>query len=112
MRYVSGSRGSVQGTAPKLERGMAHDGKTPREAAERMPGPASRELAVSLPSVPVDKSASLPAGGRNNLGAIKPGSAKDAGDRNGRRAAKRRPAGPARAKIAANDDAPSIGGLI
>ena len=29
-----------------------------------------------------------------------------------RRLAKRRPAGPARPKIAANDDAPSIGGLI
>lgn len=29
-----------------------------------------------------------------------------------RRAARRRPAGPARARIAANDDAPSIGGLI
>ena len=29
-----------------------------------------------------------------------------------RRAAKRRPAGPARSRIAANDDAPSIGGLI
>ncbi len=30
----------------------------------------------------------------------------------GRRAAKRRPAGPSRDRIAANDDAPSIGGLI
>jgi hypothetical protein len=29
-----------------------------------------------------------------------------------RRAAKRRPAGPARSRVAANDDAPSIGGLI
>src|SRR5690606_21058031 len=29
-----------------------------------------------------------------------------------RRAARRRPAGPSRARIAANDDAPSIGGLI
>lgn len=35
-----------------------------------------------------------------------------AGDTIERRAARRRPAGPSRARIAANDDAPSIGGLI
>ncbi|MGE8943494.1 hypothetical protein ACO2I3_16430 [Leptospira interrogans] len=35
-----------------------------------------------------------------------------AGDTPERRAARRRPAGPSRARIAANDDAPSIGGLI
>jgi hypothetical protein len=34
------------------------------------------------------------------------------GDGNARRAAKRRPAAPPRARVAANDDAPSIGGLI
>lgn len=40
-------------------------------------------------------------------------SADDAGaDTPERRAARRRPAGPSRARIAANDDAPSIGGLI
>ncbi|MEQ1612343.1 MAG: hypothetical protein ABL904_06290 [Hyphomicrobiaceae bacterium] len=36
----------------------------------------------------------------------------DDGDASGRRAAARRPAGPSRGRIAANDDAPSIGGLI
>lgn len=54
------------------------------------------------------------------LGALKPGSregaSQDAGSNGAqgaaRRPAKRRPAGPARPKIAANDDAPSIGGLI
>lgn len=36
----------------------------------------------------------------------------DAGAAEGRRTAKRRPAGPPRHRVAANDDAPSIGGLI
>ncbi len=39
-------------------------------------------------------------------------SAQDSGAQPPRRAAKRRPAGPPRARIAANDDSPSIGGLI
>ena len=39
-------------------------------------------------------------------------SAGDDGDESARRSAKRRPAGPSRQRIAANDDAPSIGGLI
>jgi hypothetical protein len=39
-------------------------------------------------------------------------SAPDDSDEAARRAAKRRPAGPSRGRIAANDDAPSIGGLI
>jgi ABC-type transporter Mla subunit MlaD len=59
----------------------------------------------------------FPMGG---LGSLKPGSrdgaSQDAGGNGApgapRRPAKRRPAGPARPKIAANDDAPSIGGLI
>ncbi len=38
--------------------------------------------------------------------------AEEAGDTPRRRVARRRPAGPARNRIAANDDAPSIGGLI
>ena len=36
----------------------------------------------------------------------------EATDASGRRAAKRRPAGPSRGNVAANDDLPSIGGLI
>lgn len=105
----------MQGTAPKLERGMAHDGKTQREAVERVPAPGSHEL--TMPSMPPPEdsgeTAHAPSPFSNNgLGALKPGSGKDAPERGGRRAAKRRPAGPARPKIAANDDAPSIGGLI
>jgi len=44
--------------------------------------------------------------------AEQPSDGADAADESGRRAAKRRPAGPPRQRIAANDDAPSIGGLI
>jgi ABC-type transporter Mla subunit MlaD len=56
----------------------------------------------------------MPAGG---LGAVKPGTKSSPSNspgaaQGGRRAAKRRAAGPARAQVAANDDAPSIGGLI
>jgi hypothetical protein len=56
----------------------------------------------------------MPTGG---LGAVKPGTkgsphGEPGAGQGGRRAAKRRPAGPARAQVAANDDAPSIGGLI
>jgi hypothetical protein len=87
---------------------MAHDGKTQRGAIERTPG--ALELAASLPEGSAEGVRSPAAFAKNSLGAHKPG---DASDRSGgRRPAKRRPAGPARPKIAANDDAPSIGGLI
>src|SRR5215470_12466640 len=224
MRYVSGLRGSALMGAG-MERGMAHDGKTQREASERPPsgarertGPAiavpslgspppagARERtgpAIAMPSLgsappsgarertePViampSLGSALPAGARERtgpampsrgsappsgarertepampsrgpappsgarertepaiampslgspppspgapppfpltaLGSLKPGSHDRATSGNAgpgpdptpRRPAKRRPAGPARAKIAANDDAPSIGGLI
>ena len=97
---------------------MAQDGKTQREAAERAPEP--------VPAEPLAVPAKLPLSGRNaadrpppmptgsGLGAIKPGnkSSGPGGTQGSRRAAKRRAAGPARAQVAANDDAPSIGGLI
>ncbi len=102
---------------------MAHDGKTQREAAERPPGAGARER--TEPTMPplgisADKAAAptpFPMGG---LGSLKPGNrdgsnretGSNGAERPGRRPAKRRPAGPARPKIAANDDAPSIGGLI
>jgi ABC-type transporter Mla subunit MlaD len=89
---------------------MAHEGKTQREAVERTTGPAPHELKVAV-AAPADNPTPMALHGRNTLGAIKPGGSSD-GERNGRRPAKRRPAGPARPKIAANDDAPSIGGLI
>ena len=97
---------------------MAHDGKTQREAAERPLGAGMRERtepAMPPLGIPADTAAApapFPMGG---LGSLKPGN-RDNGsngtERGGRRPAKRRPAGPARPKIAANDDAPSIGGLI
>jgi len=92
---------------------MAHDGKTQREAAPRTPGlapverlmppkasaDASRDISDAPPPVPK----STPAAAK-----VASDGASDAP----RRAAKRRGAGPARTQIAANDDAPSIGGLI
>jgi len=103
---------------------MAHDGKTQREASERPPGSGARERTEpAMPSLgttavnaaaaptpfPLAALGSLKPGNRDNVAS---GDAGGAPDRNARRPAKRRPAGPARAKIAANDDAPSIGGLI
>jgi hypothetical protein len=115
---------------------MAHDGKTPREAAQRapaerpgeppqerlsertieriertvarrpdLPRPAPPEL--SPPPLPMPLGKPPASGGE---GQVTP--AFDAPNPANRRPAKRRPAGPARARIAANDDAPSIGGLI
>jgi hypothetical protein len=93
-----------------LDWGMAHEGKTQREAAERTPG--ALELAPPAASTP-DGVRSPASFAKSSLGSHKPGGSKDAPDRGaGRRPAKRRPAGPARTTIAANDDAPSIGGLI
>jgi ABC-type transporter Mla subunit MlaD len=101
---------------------MAHDGKTQREAAERPLGGAARERTEpTMPTLGASADAAaapapFPMGGPiSGLGALKPGNrdGTDKGaERGGRRPAKRRPAGPARPKIAANDDAPSIGGLI
>jgi hypothetical protein len=98
---------------------MAQDGKTQREAAERAPGPVPDEQRVppKLPltaSKPADSHPPTPTAG---LGAIKPGTKSGSNNnagagQGGRRAAKRRPAGPARTQVPANDDAPSIGGLI
>jgi ABC-type transporter Mla subunit MlaD len=95
---------------------MAHDGKTQREATDRPLGAGARERTEpAMPSLegPADTaaapSAPFPMG---NLGSLKPGNGSNGAERGSRRPAKRRPAGPARPKIAANDDAPSIGGLI
>ena len=140
MGYVS-EQGVRRSGAPKLERGMAQDGKTQREPAD-VPAPAPLHGPPNLRGVPPK----LPLSARPgeiplpptapSLGAHKPGdrsanasaraparnsSEKDggrasaaAGDQQagGRRQSKRRTAGPARAQVAANDDAPSIGGLI
>jgi hypothetical protein len=102
---------------------MAHDGKTQREASERPPGSGARERTEpalsSLGTVATHPTPAPAPFALASLGALKPsrdsvtaGSTGADPDRNARRPAKRRPAGPARTKIAANDDAPSIGGLI
>jgi hypothetical protein len=104
---------------------MAQDGKTQREAAERVPGPVAAAEPTGPPKLPLPTRDTAdapppmpPALSGGGLGALKPGgktgggNSKSGGDQAGRRPAKRRPAGPARTQIAANDDVPSIGGLI
>jgi hypothetical protein len=87
---------------------MAHDGKTHREVTHRLPGPIP--LGRQPPKAPGRASSDTdpPALPMPELSIPKP----DGDTEPQRRAAKRRPAGPARNRIAANDDAPSIGGLI
>jgi ABC-type transporter Mla subunit MlaD len=110
---------------------MAHDGKTQREAAQRLPppvpvdriGPAKAAAeprdATAAPPPPRSASTPSPAPGRSLPDQSRDqarGQTRDQADDQandvGRRSAKRRTAGPARAQVAANDDAPSIGGLI
>src|SRR5262249_60149020 len=121
MRYVSGLRGSALAGA-EMERGMAHDGKTQREASERPPGGARERIEPAMPSLgtgPASAPAPTPfplAG----LGSLKPGSREHATagnqapgpDRTPRRPPKRRPASPAPAQNAANRAAPAIGGAV
>jgi hypothetical protein len=104
MRYVFWLRGFGR-ARPKMDRGMVQEGKTQRDGLQRPSASVAADRLVTPPP------AAGPAGPPPPL----PGAASDQdaaeGD-NPRRAAKRRPAGPPRARIAANDDAPSIGGLI
>src|SRR5262249_6321671 len=96
---------------------MPSPGPAPPNSARQPTGPA-----IAMPplrSAP-PRPATPPPFQSTALGALKPGghdratsgSAGPSPDPTPRRPAKRRAAGPARAKIAANDDAPSIGGLI
>jgi ABC-type transporter Mla subunit MlaD len=88
---------------------MAHDGKTQRETAQRTPG----LTAVGRPIVPPKGAAVGPPELPPPLPEL--GAGAPIGDSQSeptRRTAKRRPAGPPRPHIAANDDVPSIGGLI
>ena len=92
---------------------MAHDGKTQREVTHRLPGPTPplarpTSKASGGASAAEDAVSDIP---MPELSIPKPEREAPASDSQ-RRAAKRRPAGPARSRIAANDDAPSIGGLI
>ena len=100
---------------------MAQDAKTQREAAERAPGSVAAEPPSGPPKLPLqpyDAADDLPPMPTSGFGALKPGNKtsstneKPGAPQNGRRTAKRRPAGPARTHVAANDDVPSIGGLI
>jgi ABC-type transporter Mla subunit MlaD len=90
---------------------MAHDGKTQREGAHRSAGPipVARQAPKASGGAPAQTDAPLPLP-PPELAIPKP--AREPEREPQRRAAKRRPAGPARDRIAANDDAPSIGGLI
>src|SRR5262245_23172234 len=106
MGYVSALRGSGHRVAPQLDRGMAHDGKTQREAAKRTLGLAA--LGGAPVATPPDangaaKPPELPPIAPKALSAPPDRAVEPDGPR---RTAKRRPAGPARSRLAANDDAP------
>jgi hypothetical protein len=93
---------------------MVQEGKPQRDAAQR----ASASVAIDRIVAPASAGPPPPlplAGPPAGSNAAPNGAAGDAeaGQEDApRRTAKRRPAGPPRARIAANDDAPSIGGLI
>jgi hypothetical protein len=89
---------------------MAHDGKTQREVTHRLPGPASLGRQTSKTSGAAASADGPPALPIAELSIASPDA--ESASESPRRAAKRRPAGPARSRIAATDDAPSIGGLI
>ena len=104
---------------------MAQDGQDAARGRRAPPGAGAAASGPSLPKLPplgspADTAAASDAVPHGGLGALKPGNATAAthtaasrrSAQGGRRPAKRRPAGPARPKVAANDDAPSIGGLI
>src|SRR6516165_4432850 len=122
-RPVSGAR---ERTEPAIA--MPSLGTPPPSAAAPPPlrplsgGRERTEPAIAMPSLGTSppSAAAPPPFALAALGSLKPGGRDHATSGNAgpgpdptpRRPAKRRPAGPARAKIAANDDAPSIGGLI
>src|SRR6185295_17262555 len=97
-----------------MDRGMVQEGKPQRDAAQRASASVAIDRIVTSP--PVVASAGppppLPLAGPSTGANGAAGAAEAGPEETPRRAAKRRPAGPPRARIAANDDAPSIGGLI
>jgi hypothetical protein len=87
---------------------MGQDGTLKREGGPIVPDDGSAAgpvRAIELPALPKTE---VPPNGEPTA----PAASSRNDDRPKRRAAKRRSAGPARARIAANDDVPSIGGLI
>ncbi len=106
---------------------MAQEGKTVRSTAPAADAAGDAPRAVSVPTggppplparhrppsaspPPAPEAASVAA--EPAAPAPAPEDAATGEDESGRRQARRRPAGPSRGRIAANDDAPSIGGLI
>lgn len=92
--------GAKKGPAPETPLPLP----PPPADAERATAAAAPKPAKENPSRPL---AEQPSSNKAPKEAIEPAKENEA-----RRAAKRRPAAPPRARIAANDDAPSIGGLI
>lgn len=93
---VASSGSKLSGTKAASSR----DGKTQRLHGQQIQSSASQKQAQTSQKQSAQQSA---------LQSQKNGSVKSEGSRP---VARRRPAGPARARIAANDDRPSIGGLI
>jgi len=105
---------------------MAQDGQSKRDAAQRTaaagaarPGPPRLPPAPPIPTPRGGKPTAPPDLPRPSPSEAAPGAPEleisvpaPAGDEQRRRASRRRGAGPARDHIAANDDAPTIGGLI
>ncbi len=87
-------------SAEKPRRASAGSGASGRSSSSGRSSGASRSIE---PDTPAEPSAEEPAPAQSPA---------DADITPPRRAARRRPAGPVRGKIAANDDVPSIGGLI
>src|SRR5580765_5193729 len=101
-----------------MDRGMVQEGKPQRDATQRTSASVAIDRIVTPASAgppPPLPLAGPHTGPHTGANAAPNGAASDAeaGQEDApRRTAKRRPAGPPRARIAANDDAPSIGGLI
>ena len=117
----------------EAETSMAAAADLPETAGEKAAAPTFIPMAPVLPSAPppLPPAASAPLGepvremeqpaketGRRKQASslsvpeLRTTPSPDNTDKPGRRTAKRRPAGPVRSQLAANDDAPSIGGLI
>src|SRR5262245_29512858 len=106
-----------------MDRGMVQEGKPQRDATQRASASVAIDRIVTSspaaaaagppPPLPLAGPKAGPNSGPNAPNTGVNGAESEAGsEEQPRRSAKRRPAGPPRARIAANDDAPSIGGLI
>jgi hypothetical protein len=111
-------RRGVDFSASLTGRGMAQDGQSKRDVAQRAPGTGGvRAVPPRLPGGPAGaalaKPAPPPLPGDAKATMPDPIELSATGEEPRRRqSARRRGAGPAREHVAANDDAPTIGGLI